>query len=106
MRVGTGERRRHERIPYHEPVSLSWQDAVGRTHISHGKCVDRSQEGLQVEVRDPIELRAIIQVQLGRSCPAGLARVRHCARKGLHFVVGLEFTRGFRWENLSADMVA
>ena len=43
-----------------------------------------------LEVSDSIEPRTFVQVQTERSEIVGMACVRHCARKGRQYVVGIE----------------
>jgi hypothetical protein len=64
-----------------------------------GKAIDRSKTGLILETTDPIETRTFVQVQVERCGLVGMASVRHCARKGLRYVVGLEFAQDVRWKD-------
>jgi hypothetical protein len=57
---------------------------------------------MMLEIPYPVELRAVVQVQAERAHSLGLASVRYCTRRGAHFLVGLEFTPGFRWPDLPA----
>jgi hypothetical protein len=100
------ERRRHVRTPFNEAVRISWQDSSGLTRVVKGKARDRSQGGLGVESNQAVEARTVVQVQAGSSRALGLASVRYCTRKRTGFVLGLEFSAGFRWRDwlaLSGD---
>jgi hypothetical protein len=63
-----------------------------------GRSLDVSPSGMRVEVAAPIEKQTYVTVQ----CPAlslhGRASVRTCARKGVKYVVGLEFSGGLQWK--------
>ncbi len=91
--------RRHPRTPFHELVHLSWEDSGGRLHMARAKAINRSKSGLMIEVSDSIEPRTFVQVQTKRLELVGMACVRHCARKGLRYVVGLEFALDVRWKD-------
>jgi hypothetical protein len=95
-------RKRHLRIPFHETVRLSWEDRSGHACMVRGKGIDRSKTGLKIETADPIETRTFVQVQAERCGLVGMACVRHCTRKGLRYVVGLEFARDVRWKDEAA----
>jgi len=92
-------RRRHPRTPFREKVHLSWEDRGGHLCMVRGKAIDRSKTGLILETTDPIETRTFVQVQVESCGLVGMASVRHCARKGLRYVVGLEFAQDVRWKD-------
>lgn len=96
------EKRRHARTPFNEAVYVSWQDSDGLAHVVKGRALNCSRSGLGMEAKEAVETRTMVQVQSGGSRQLGLASVRYCARKGMRFVVGLEFTRGFRWQDVPA----
>jgi hypothetical protein len=85
-------------------VRLSWQDSGGQLRTARTKVIDRSKSGLMLEVSDPIESRTFVQVQTERRGIVGMACVRHCARKGLRYVVGLEFALDVRWKDEPAPV--
>jgi hypothetical protein len=91
--------RRHPRTPFQEMVRLSWEDSGGHLCMVRAKVIDRSKTGLMLVVSDPIEPRKFVQVQTERCGLVGMACVRHCARKGLRYVVGLEFALDARWKD-------
>ena len=92
-------RRRHPRTPFHEIVRLSWEDSAGHRCTARGKAIDRSNSGLMLETTEAIETRTFVQVQVERYGLVGMARVRHCTRKGLGYIVGLEFAQDVRWKD-------
>ena len=97
------DHRRHPRIPFREMVRVSWEDRGGHLCMVRGKTIDRSKTGLVLETTDPIEPRTFLQVQVERQGLLGMACVRHCAPKGLRYVVGLEFARDVRWKDEPAS---
>ncbi|MDP2998684.1 MAG: hypothetical protein Q8N47_14450 [Bryobacterales bacterium] len=52
-----------------------------------------------LETTEAIETRMFVQVQVERYGLVGMACVRHCAQKGLRYVVGLEFALDVRWKD-------
>lgn len=96
------EHRRDARTPFAAAIRITWQDSSGHTRVVNAKVLDRSKSGMGLETKEAVEVRTMVQVQSGGSRQLGLASVRYCARKGMRFVVGLEFTRGFRWQDVPA----
>jgi hypothetical protein len=92
-------RRRHPRTPSNEVVRLTWEDRDEHLRVAKGKVINRSQSGLMIETTDAIETRTFVQVQTERRRVVGMACVRHCFRKGLRYVVGLEFAGDARWKD-------
>jgi threonine dehydrogenase-like Zn-dependent dehydrogenase len=88
--------RRHSRVSYPQPVQVGWSDAEGRPRMSRGKCVDISDIGLSVEVSDRVPVGSYVTVRLQGVGPVGSASVRHLGRRGVKYVIGLEFTQGLR----------
>lgn len=95
----TEKLRRHGRTPFPEPVRLNWDDGQGRLYEVRGKGIDRSPSGLRLEVKDPVPAKAIVLVHAGSHGAVGSAYVRHCARRGVRYMVGLEFTQDVRWKD-------
>jgi hypothetical protein len=93
-----GELRRHARAAKSVPVSIVWRDRTGADKFITGRSLDISESGMRVEVSDPVEKQTYVTLQ---SSPLGLhgtASVRTCTRKGLKYVLGLEFSGGLKWK--------
>ncbi len=64
----------------------------------NARTLDVSETGMRIEVGEPMEK----QVYVTMRCPAldlqGTASVRTCTRKGMKYLVGLEFSGGLRWK--------
>ena len=50
--------RRHARLPFADPMQLSWKDARGQVQNLRAKCLDLSAEGARLETDTPIPARA------------------------------------------------
>jgi len=96
------ENRRHPRIPYLCPVSISWEDAHGHTTYAHAKCLDVSEEGLRIEVSKPISVHSRISFRAERLTVSGSATVKHVARLGAKYSLGLNLSQALRSEILIA----
>ena len=96
--MGKGELRRHSRIEKSSPVRIVWQDRSGTGRLVNGRSLDISPSGIRVEVPEPIDKQTYVTVQCNALGLHGTASVRTCTRKGLRFVVGLEFSGGMQWK--------
>ena len=96
------EIRRHSRIPYSGRVRFSWEDSQGRPRFATGKCLDISDEGLRLEVIEAIPQRTIVSLQAEQVRFGGSAVVKHVARRGSKYAVGLELTQALLDKTLSA----
>ncbi|HTR38100.1 MAG TPA: PilZ domain-containing protein [Bryobacteraceae bacterium] len=93
-----GDIRRHSRTPRSGPVQLSWRDRNGNAQVSRGRLVDISEAGMRVEVPEPLEKLIYLTVRADELGIHGTASVRSCTRKGLKYVVGLEFSAGLQYK--------
>ena len=96
------EIRRHRRIPYFGRVRISWEDSQGRSRYAAGRCLDISEDGLRVELSEPIPLRSNISVQAEQVKLSGSAIVKHVARQGSKYWLGLELSQVLLYRTLTA----
>jgi len=66
--------------------------------VSRGRLVDISEAGMRVEVPEPLEKLTYLTVRADGLGIHGTASVRSCTRKGLKYVVGLEFSAGLQYK--------
>jgi hypothetical protein len=85
----TNESRRGKRIPCAGPVRLSWEDVRGQTQYAVGKCIDISEAGLRVEVRESIPVRTRVAFRIEAINESGSGSVRHATRRNMKVVLGL-----------------
>jgi len=88
-RVMSKESRGGYRIPCAGPVRLSWDDERGQTQYAVGKCIDISENGLRVEVRESIPLRTRVAFRIEGINESGSGSVRHTTRRNMKVVLGV-----------------
>ncbi len=101
MRVN---KRRVHRKPFQKKYSISWQDENGITHSAQVQGSDVSDSG--VGLRCPLEVRTgtLLYIQAEDGDPTGYGIVRHSARKGNLWQVGLELDESSRSTRSSPEM--
>jgi hypothetical protein len=92
--------RRHRRIPHIGPVVISWSSA-GETQYVRGKCLDISEGGLRLELTVGIPQMTDVFLKAEKVNVSGSARVRHTARYGSKYLIGVELSH-----ELKASVVA
>jgi hypothetical protein len=90
--------RRHTRSAKSAPVQIIWKDRKGDDAFMNGRIIDVSESGMRVEVGDPLEKQTYVTLQAVSLGLHGSASVRSCARKGMKYLVGLEFSAGMKWK--------
>ncbi len=85
--------RRHDRFPFVGPVRLSWEDARGEARFAQAKCIDVSESGMRIESPVPIPSGTRIQLNAERIKLSGTATVKHAARYGSKYVLGIELAQ-------------
>ncbi|HTB17253.1 MAG TPA: PilZ domain-containing protein [Bryobacteraceae bacterium] len=93
-----GDLRRHARAEKSSPVQMVWKDRAGVDRYVNGKSLDISPAGMRVEVSEPIEKQTYVTLHSVALALQGSASVRTCTRKGMKYVVGLEFSGGLQWK--------
>jgi hypothetical protein len=63
---------------------------------AQAKCLDVSEGGLRVEARVPIPRQAYVTLRAEQINLAGSALVRHVARYGSKYILGLQFSAELR----------
>ena len=85
--------RRHGRISYLGPLSVSWETSGGEVKYTNGKCIDFSEGGLRIEVTEPIPVRTYITLRAQRINLNGAATVRNVDRAGAKYILGVELSQ-------------
>jgi PilZ domain-containing protein len=93
-----GQLRRHERAEKSSPVQIVWQDRSGEDRFINGRSLDISTSGMRVESAEKIDQQTYVTVQCAALGLHGRASVRSCTRKGMKYVLGLEFSGGMQWK--------
>ena len=105
--TGQKESRRHERRPVNYSLSIPWRDEQGIPKFLHARGIDVSESGARIEASEPIDPSAIVHLRVEEFGLVGTAAVRHCTRKGMKYVIGLELreTKKKPVVNLPEDFV-
>lgn len=85
----TKESRRNNRVRCAGPISLSWDDERGQTRYASGKCIDISEAGLRVELKESIPVRTRVAFRMEAINESGSGTVRHATRRNMKVVIGL-----------------
>lgn len=93
-----GELRRHRRAEVSSPARIAWQDRGGVDRFVNGRTLNVSPSGMRIEVAAPIDKQTYVTVQCAALGLHGRASVRSCTRKGMKYVLGLEFSAGLKWK--------
>ena len=93
-----GELRRHQRKEKSSPVQLVWKDRTGVDKFVSGRSLDVSPSGIRIEISEPIDTQTYVTMQCMALDLHGTASVRSCTRKGMKYIVGLEFSAGLQWK--------
>lgn len=88
--------RRHPRVPFPGGIRLSWQDPTGNMSFALGRCIDLSASGMRLELPVAIPVRSYVTMKTDQGGIATNASVRHCARAGGKYIVGIEFSMPLR----------
>ena len=87
------DHRQHGRSPYDGPIRISWEEERGLVRYAHAKCLDVSQEGLRIEVAEPIPLRSRLLLRADRINLSGSATVRRVTWRGCKYILGLSLSQ-------------
>jgi len=90
--------RRHVRTEKSSPIQIAWKDRSGADRYVNGRSLDVSPSGMRIEISEPIDKQTYLTLQCVALGFHGTASVRSCARKGMKYVVGLEFSTGIKWK--------
>lgn len=85
------DKRRKQRELFQCVLDLSWKDASGAARTLSVHAIDLSKSGVRVESSEPIKPHTEVYVRAERYGVTGSTSVRHCNRRGLKYMLGLEF---------------
>jgi hypothetical protein len=92
-----GELRKSGRIPYKGKVSISFLNATGTACNVLGECVDISEGGMKIRLREPLSVRAFVGIRCREANLHGSASVRSCNHVKMGYMAGLEFAGGLKF---------
>lgn len=97
--AGHHDLRRADRQPCDQRVTVVWRDAAGQEKFVQAKALDISEQGLRLEVPEPLPCQIYLTLRAEKLGLRGNASVRHCMRvRGSRYAVGLEFSAGMCWK--------
>jgi|KBSMisStaDraftv2_1062788.scaffolds.fasta_scaffold95873_2 hypothetical protein len=96
VRILKSERRKRARTAFKGAVVLCWTDDRGRDNYASGRCADISERGCSIELTDSLPVRANVSLRIPDLDVSAFASVRHVTRKGMKYIVGLEFGQPVR----------
>ncbi|MGH9660927.1 MAG: PilZ domain-containing protein [Bryobacteraceae bacterium] len=91
------ELRSQARLPFQAPLQLAWQSRDGKFRRVQGAARDVSRQGLQLELNEPVEVGARVNVRCADFEAFGSATVAYCRQEGEVWVAGLSFPRALLW---------
>ena len=92
-----GDLRRHERAEASSPARIVWQHR-GEDRVVNARVLNVSASGIRLEVAEPLDRQTYVTVQCDPLGVHGRASVRTCTRKGMKYILGLEFSGGLLWK--------
>jgi len=89
--LNMSDKRRKQRQLFDCILEISWQDGHANSRTLTVHAIDLSNSGIRVESSEPIDQHTEVYVRAERYGLTGSTSVRHCARRGSKYVLGLEF---------------
>ena len=86
------ELRECPRIPVGFHATASWEDRQSRRRSSAGTCINISESGLGLQLRDAVPGNSRIRVQVPSLPLFGTGKVRHCERLAGEYRIGIELS--------------
>ena len=84
--------RRNQRFAFSGKVTISWEQGLDYA-MARGTCLDISQNGLCIKVREPIPVGSYVGLSIEPLGFRSSASVRHIIRGVADFTVGLELSQ-------------
>lgn len=91
MTKNIGQRRRHARFIFFEPVTLLWTGPDGDQCRVFASALNLSTYGMSVESPEAIPRETELAVEVNAFEFNGQAKVARCQTRGTRFKLGLEF---------------
>ena len=83
-------RRKEPRVPVTSEFDLFWQDVDASHKSTRARGIEISEHGASVRSPKPILRNSVIQIRGRQVQYDGKATVRHCQKRGLSYIIGLE----------------
>jgi len=89
--------RRQDRVSCSQTVTVMWRDNRGEDKFANAQALDVSSHGLRLQLPEAVPYQTSLTLRAAKLGLHGRASVRHCARKGTRFAVGVQFAGDLRW---------
>jgi hypothetical protein len=89
--------RRHDRTEYQERIAITWTGPAGEPLVMRGTCVDVSRSGVSIRTPHELKLRSYVSFRTDDGKLCGSGSVRYCSRRGVEYLLGIEFSGGLQW---------
>lgn len=96
--------RRFVRFSNNESIRVCWRDRLDQVKYSNAKCIDVSEQGISVELVEPVEVNSYVSLKSDKLKLAGTAAVRYCRRKAGKYIIGLEFSGGLKYSDAPVSL--
>lgn len=100
-----GDLRQTGRFQYTGRVMLSWVNREGIPQSLTGECVDISEGGMRIRLKNPLDVRTYVSIKFPTANLHGSASVRSCVRERMSFIAGLQFTGGMKFSTAPLEPV-
>ncbi len=97
-----GGTRRADRERVTDRIQVSWPDRGGGENFAAVEAFDISDTGMSFILNYDLPQQTYVTVRSLTLGVQGRAVVRHCVRKGIKNLIGVEFTGGFQWKSKPA----
>jgi len=94
--------RRNERERVTDRIQVSWPNRAGGENFAAVEAFDISETGMSFILNEELPQQTYVTVRSLTLSVQGRAVVRHCIRKGIKNLIGVEFTGGFLWKSKPA----
>jgi len=85
---------------------LSWIDREGIQRTLNGECIDISEGGMRIRLKNVLDVRTYVSIKFPLANLHGSASVRSCVRERMTFIAGLQFTGGMKLSPAMTEAVA
>lgn len=94
--------RRNDRERVRDRIQVSWPNRAGGENFAAVEAFDISETGMSFILNEELSQQTYVSLRSLTLNVQGRAVVRHCVRKGMKNIIGVEFSGGFLWKQKPA----
>ena len=102
LEISQRDHRQHERLPFSGPVRISWENERGPVRYAHAKCLNASEDGLRIEMAEPIAVGSRLLFRVDKINFSGSATVRSVTWRACKYILGLNLSQTQRVKPLAS----